>query len=47
MDRIFCANITRPFGDAMCILDNLPEPTDLEIDEINSRLYWTDRGELP
>jgi hypothetical protein len=45
--RIFCANITSPFQDVKCILDNLPEPIDLDIDETNGRLYWTDRGELP
>ncbi|KAJ4366748.1 hypothetical protein N0V95_000077 [Ascochyta clinopodiicola] len=52
--RIFCANIAMPEGktaesrdDIKCILYGLPEPIDLEIDEKNSCLYWTDRGELP
>lgn len=52
--RIFCANIATPEGktatsreDIKCILYGLPEPIDLEIDEKNSALYWTDRGELP
>lgn len=52
--RIFCANITTPEGktaesrdDIKCILYGLPEPIDLEVDEKNGRLYWTDRGELP
>lgn len=52
--RIFSANIDMPDGktaetreDVKCILYGLPEPIDLEIDEINGRLYWTDRGELP
>lgn len=52
--RIFCANITTPKGktaetreDISCILYGLPEPIDLELDEKNGRLYWTDRGELP
>ncbi|KAK2774715.1 hypothetical protein FQN53_003522 [Emmonsiellopsis sp. PD_33] len=52
--RIFCANITMPEGksastrdDIQCILDSLPEPIDLEMDERSRTLYWTDRGELP
>ncbi|KAL1963354.1 hypothetical protein VTN77DRAFT_8475 [Rasamsonia byssochlamydoides] len=52
--RIFCADITTPANhtptsreDVRCILDNLPEPIDLEIDEESRMLYWTDRGELP
>jgi hypothetical protein len=52
--RIFCANLEMPEGcsaesrsDVKCILYGLPEPIDLELDEANSRLYWTDRGELP
>jgi 3-hydroxyacyl-CoA dehydrogenase len=52
--RIFCANIAMPEGktaetreDTKCILYGLPEPIDLEVDEKNGRLYWTDRGELP
>lgn len=51
--RIFCADITLPKGQAsdsrhaQCILDELPEPIDLEIDEESRTLYWTDRGEIP
>ncbi|KAL4790309.1 NAD(P)-binding protein [Aspergillus venezuelensis] len=52
--RIFCANIKMPQGqtatdreDIVCLLDNLPEPIDLEVDEESNTLYWTDRGELP
>ena len=28
-------------------MSNLPEPIDLEIDDEDGVLYWTDRGELP
>jgi hypothetical protein len=28
-------------------MSSLPEPIDLEMDDENSILYWTDRGELP
>jgi 3-hydroxyacyl-CoA dehydrogenase len=52
--RIFCAGIDMPAGktaqsrdDVRCILYGLPEPVDLDMDEVNGRLYWTDRGELP
>lgn len=52
--RIFCANISTPAGqspcsrsDIECVLSGLPEPIDLEVDEANGWLYWTDRGELP
>lgn len=52
--RIFCANMATPAGktaatreDITCILYGLPEPIDLEVDEVHGRLYWTDRGELP
>lgn len=52
--RIFCANISTPEGksastrdDIQCILSNLPEPVDLEIEEETRVLYWTDRGEIP
>lgn len=30
-----------------CLLNDLPEPIDLEFDEDLRTLYWTDRGELP
>ncbi|KAF3037287.1 hypothetical protein E8E11_003737 [Didymella keratinophila] len=52
--RIFSADIDMPEGktaetreDITCILYGLPEPIDLEVDEVNGKLYWTDRGELP
>ncbi|KAH2329459.1 hypothetical protein KXW87_003026 [Aspergillus fumigatus] len=52
--RIFCADIDMPPGqtaakrnDIRCLLEGLPEPIDLEVDEESGRLYWTDRGELP
>ncbi|EFW99694.1 3-hydroxyacyl-CoA dehydrogenase [Grosmannia clavigera kw1407] len=49
--RIFSARIdgpaTRDRTDIELILDHLPEPIDLEIDEGSEMLYWTDRGELP
>jgi hypothetical protein len=52
--RIFCANISTPVGelpcsrsDIDCIRSGLPEPIDLEVDESNCWLYWTDRGEIP
>ncbi|KAL7941835.1 hypothetical protein V8C42DRAFT_360531 [Trichoderma barbatum] len=52
--RIFCANITTPAGqsvqsrdDIRCLLKDLPEAIDLEVDEGTNTLYWTDRGEIP
>ncbi|KAM0548779.1 hypothetical protein ACHAPJ_009775 [Fusarium lateritium] len=49
--RIFCADINGlaaiSRSDITCLLDNLPEPIDLHIDEKNDKLYWTDRGEVP
>lgn len=52
--RIFCADIPRSVGQSglskdniHCILEGLPEPIDLEIDEGSEYLYWTDRGEIP
>lgn len=33
--------------DVELLLDNLPEPIDLEIDPKSRKLYWTDRGNLP
>lgn len=52
--RIFCANISTPVGqhpstrsDIECVQTGLPEPIDLEVDELNGWLYWTDRGEIP
>lgn len=52
--RIFCANITTPAGqsaqsrdDVKCLLKDLPEAIDLDVDEETNTLYWTDRGEIP
>jgi DNA-binding beta-propeller fold protein YncE len=33
--------------DIELVFDRLPEPIDLEIDQVNRRLYWTDRGDPP
>ncbi|WDK21636.1 3-hydroxyacyl-CoA dehydrogenase [Colletotrichum graminicola] len=50
--RIFCANIDMPAGataetrgDVVCLLGDLPEPTDLEVDEETGAIFWADRGE--
>jgi hypothetical protein len=52
--RIFRANIDIPTGetpsnrsDITCILQDLPEPIHLEVNEVSDSLLWTDRGELP
>ncbi|KAH8651098.1 3-hydroxyacyl-CoA dehydrogenase [Xylariales sp. PMI_506] len=52
--RLFCASIEMPPGknaktrdDIQMLMDKLPEPVDLEIEEDSDTLYWTDRGELP
>lgn len=51
--RIFTAALPPPddldavVTEVQCLLDNLPEPIDLEYDEESRTLYWTDRGELP
>ncbi|EAU33264.1 hypothetical protein ATEG_06720 [Aspergillus terreus NIH2624] len=52
--RIFRAGIEVPAGqraesreDVELVLDGLPEPIDLEFDEEERTLYWTDRGEHP
>lgn len=51
--RIFCADIapkSQPadlHNNPQCILSDLPEPIDLEVDEETRTLYWTDRGEIP
>ena len=46
--RVFCAPTVSPGPrEPICLLDNLPEPIDLDIDEGENVLYWTDRGELP
>lgn len=31
-------------SDIETVLDNLPEPIDLEIDHVNQMLYWTNRS---
>jgi len=41
------ANPDAAITNVQCLLDNLPEPIDLEFDEQTRSLYWTDRGELP
>lgn len=52
--RIFCAGIDIPAGetadnrtDIRCLMEGLPEPIDIELDEATQTLYWTDRGEHP
>lgn len=52
--RIFRAGINIRPGetpatrtDIECLLSDLPEPIDLELDAENQVLYWTDRGEHP
>ncbi|ODM22511.1 hypothetical protein SI65_00099 [Aspergillus cristatus] len=52
--RIFRAKMEIPGGqtaanrsDIELLLDNLPDPIDLELDRENQVLYWTDRGEHP
>lgn len=51
--RIFSANLPSLGEDRVdvesiqCLLDDLPEPVDLEYDHQLQELFWTDRGELP
>ncbi|KAH0497708.1 hypothetical protein TgHK011_004994 [Trichoderma gracile] len=52
--RIFCASIEMPANqsaqsrsDVHCLAEGLPEPVDLEVDDVANTLYWTDRGEIP
>ncbi|KAH7476058.1 3-hydroxyacyl-CoA dehydrogenase [Fusarium oxysporum f. sp. albedinis] len=48
--RIFCSRIDSDYKggrQAICLVDHLAEPIDLEIDQESNILYWTDRGELP
>jgi len=52
--RIFRAGLEIPRGesperrsDIELVFDELPEPIDLELDEENRVLYWTDRGDPP
>lgn len=52
--RLFRANIEIPSGqeagnrtDIETLFDHLPEPIDLELDENEQKLFWTDRGDPP
>jgi len=52
--RIFRAGLNIPLGenalnrsDILTLLSDLPEPIDLEMDQANRILYWTDRGSEP
>ena len=52
--RIFRAGLELPRGDTPSkrsdievLFDNLPEPIDLDLDQANGLLYWTDRGDPP
>ncbi|KAF2156254.1 YWTD domain-containing protein [Myriangium duriaei CBS 260.36] len=52
--RIFAANLEAPSGstpasrpDIELIQSDLPEPIDLEFDDEEGALYWTDRGDPP
>jgi|KBSMisStandDraft_5_1062788.scaffolds.fasta_scaffold08799_7 hypothetical protein len=52
--RILRANMDIPKGasptdrfDIEVLFDRLPEPIDLELDQANRVLYWTDRGDPP
>ena len=52
--RVFSAGIELPVGetaaarsDVVCLADGLAEPVDLDFDEEEQMLYWTDRGEMP
>src|ERR1700692_2261676 len=54
LGRIFRANIEIPTGetatnrtDIELLFNGLPEPIDIELDERNRVLYWTDRGDPP
>lgn len=54
LGRIFRANIDIPNGESAAhrsdievLFDELPEPIDLELDQANRLLYWTDRGDAP
>jgi DNA-binding beta-propeller fold protein YncE len=50
--QIFRAGLAIPLNDdprnrndIELLFENLPEPIDLEIDQLNGNLYWTDRGD--
>jgi hypothetical protein len=54
LGRIFRANFEIPRGETAAnrtnievLFEGLPEPIDLELDERNRVLYWTDRGDPP
>ena len=53
-DTLFGHTLTSALGatassrdDIETVMSELPEPIDLEVDDENDVLYWTDRGELP
>ena len=52
--KILRANLHLPAGqkpearkDIEVLFDNLPEPVDIELDDENQVIYWTDRGDPP
>ncbi|KAK2063362.1 3-hydroxyacyl-CoA dehydrogenase [Colletotrichum caudatum] len=52
--RIFCAGIEMPAGacaesrgDVACLLDDVPEPLNLQVDEEAGAIFWTGRGGGP
>jgi hypothetical protein len=52
--RIFRAAMEMPKGqtaqtrgDVQLLLDNLPEPIDMDLDVTARLMYWTDRGDAP
>jgi hypothetical protein len=52
--RIFRASVDMPGGqspagrlDVEVVLEGLPEPIDLELDQVHRVLYWTDRSDPP
>ena len=45
--RIFRARIGNAEATKELLFDKLPEPIDLELDEEEGVLYWTDRGDPP
>ncbi|KAK4865059.1 hypothetical protein LT330_001682 [Penicillium expansum] len=45
--RIFRMGLEKNDADIQILLDNLPEPIDLELDQVSGTLYWTDRGDPP
>ncbi|KAJ5203140.1 hypothetical protein N7449_005219 [Penicillium cf. viridicatum] len=45
--RIFRMDLDTKDAYIQLLLDNLPEPIDLELDHASGTLYWTDRGDPP